>query len=93
MVTEDAASILKVSASSDPTRTASAISHAIYDGKEVYLRAIGAASVNQSVKAVAIARGFVASRGLSLAIVPGFTTVPMNDAPEVTAMLLRIVTT
>ena len=41
---------LRVSASSNPQSVASAIAHAIYDKKEVKLRAVGAGAVNQAVK-------------------------------------------
>lgn len=84
--------VLKVSARSPVSSLASAMSHAVYDGKQVSLRAIGAASVNQAMKATAIARGYVASKGLSISVVPGFTTVTMDDG-EVTAMIFHIVVT
>lgn len=81
--------ILRVSASSSATSLASAISHAVYDGKRVTLRAIGAGAVNQAVKAVAIAQGFVGQRGISLLVRPGFTTVKMQDA-EVSAIIMKV---
>jgi stage V sporulation protein S len=83
--------ILRVKSSSSATSLASAISHGIYDGKTVMLRAIGAGAVNQAVKAVAIARSFVAARGIDLSIRPGFTTVEMPDRDNVTAMLFRVI--
>lgn len=89
MVTEDNTALLRVRASSDATRLASAISHALYDGKEVALRAIGAGAVNQSVKALAIAQSYVGPKGLSLTCRPGFVTVQMDDG-EVTAILFRV---
>jgi stage V sporulation protein S len=91
LVTEDNATILKVSAGGDANRLAAAISHAIYDGKDVTLRAIGAAAVNQGIKAIAVARGYVASRGHSLSVVPGFTSITMPEGEVVTGLLLRVV--
>ena len=41
---------LRVSASSNPQSVASAIAHAIYDKKEVKLRAVGAGAVTRQVK-------------------------------------------
>lgn len=82
--------ILRVSASSNPTSLASAISHALYDGRKVVLRCIGAGAVNQGVKAVAIAQGYVGQRGITLSMRPGFTTVRMNDGAEVSAILMRV---
>ena len=80
---------LRVSASSNPQSVASAIAHAIYDKKEVKLRAVGAGAVNQAVKAIAIARGYVAPRGLDLSCRPGFTTVDSRDG-EISAIVFTI---
>ncbi|HEV2354344.1 MAG TPA: stage V sporulation protein S [Puia sp.] len=88
-VTEVEETILRVKGSSPANALASAISYGIYDGKTVTLRAIGAAAVNQAMKAVAIAQGYVAPRGLVLYTRPGFTDVKMPDN-TVTAMVFRI---
>jgi stage V sporulation protein S len=82
--------ILRVKSSSSAASLASAISHAVYDGKRVTLRAIGAGAVNQAMKAIAIANSFVAPRGIVLDCRPGFTTVNTPDAGEISALLLRI---
>lgn len=82
--------VLRVKNTSTPQSVASALSHAIYDGKKVTLRAIGAGAVNQAVKACAIARGFVAPRGIDLAFVAGFDTVTMADNTEVSAITLAV---
>jgi stage V sporulation protein S len=79
-----------VKSSSSAASLASAISHAVYDGKRVTLRAIGAGAVNQAMKAIAIANSFVAPRGIVLDCRPGFTTVTTPDAGEISALLLRI---
>lgn len=91
VVSNSTETVLRVKNSSPPGSLASAISHAIYDGKSVTLRCIGAASVNQAVKGVAIARGYVAQRALDLACKPGFETVKVSDG-EVTAVVLRVFT-
>lgn len=82
--------VLRVSAGSSAPALAAAVAHAVYGNKRVVLRAIGAGAVNQSVKAVAIAQGYVGQRGLSLAIRPGFVTVKMPDG-DVSAVILRVV--
>jgi stage V sporulation protein S len=83
--------VLRVANTSSPADLASAISHALYDGQKVTLRAIGAASVNQAVKGIAIARSYVAARGLDLVCAPGFTEVPMPDSEKpMTAILFRV---
>lgn len=82
--------VLRVKGTANVSSLASAISHAVYDGKTVTLRAIGASAISQAIKAVAVARGYVAPRGIDLMIVPGFTNVDMPDG-KVTAITLRIV--
>jgi len=80
---------LRVSASSNPQSVASAIAHAIYDNRTVKLRAVGAGAVNQAVKAIAIARGYTAPRGLDLACKPGFTTIESRDG-QISAMIFTV---
>jgi stage V sporulation protein S len=80
---------LRVSASSNPQSVASAIAHAIYEKHEVKMRAVGAGAVNQAVKAMAIARGYVAPRGLDLVCKPGFTTIQSRDG-EISAIVFAI---
>jgi stage V sporulation protein S len=80
---------LRVSASSNPQSVASAIAHAIYESREVDLRAIGAGAVNQAIKAVAIASGYVAPRGLRIAVIPGFASVESHDG-DISAIVLHV---
>jgi len=42
------------------------------------IQAIGAGAINQAVKAVAIARGFVAPGGTDLVCIPAFTDVEID---------------
>jgi stage V sporulation protein S len=80
---------LRVSASSNPQSVASAIAHSIYDSRNARLRAVGAGAVNQAVKAIAIARGYVAPRGLDLTCKPGFTTIESRDG-EISAVTFTV---
>ena len=80
---------LRVSAGSSPQSVASAIAHAIYENRAVKLRAVGAGAVNQAVKAMAIARGYVAPRGLDLTCKPGFATIESRDG-EISAIVFAI---
>jgi stage V sporulation protein S len=82
---------LRVSGSSNPQSVASAIAHAIYETNTVKLRAVGASAVNQAVKAIAIARGFVAPRGLDLTCVPGFASVVSHEG-TISAIVFIITT-
>lgn len=43
------------------------------------MQAVGAGALNQAVKAVAIARGFVAPMGINLVCIPAFTEVEIDN--------------
>jgi stage V sporulation protein S len=88
---QDPSEIIRVGGSSDPLGVASAISNVFYNQNEVVLRAVGAASVNQAVKAIAIARGYVATRGVDLICRPGFTNVDGRDGKDsISAIVFRL---
>ena len=71
--------ILKVSNNSNPNSVAGAIAGLIKESNKVEIQAVGAGAVNQSIKAVAIARGFVAPSGVDLICIPAFTEVEIED--------------
>ena len=56
--------VLKVSARSVPNSVAGAISGVIREKGAVEVQAVGAGAANQAVKAVAIARGYLAPSGI-----------------------------
>lgn len=72
---------IRVSARSDVEPLARAVSNALLEHPKVQLRAMGAGAVNQAVKALAIARGFVALRGQDLVARPGFENTRDNTRP------------
>lgn len=76
-IVEDTSRELRVAAGTPTVELAAAIANAIYDSGEVYLRAIGASSVNQAVKGIARAQGYCAQNGLVIANRPGFRTVSL----------------
>jgi stage V sporulation protein S len=86
---EEDKDILRAGAGSSAQSLASAIAHALYDSPQVKLRAVGASATNQAVKAIAIARGFVATRGLDLTCRPGFTTIESRDG-KISAIVFTI---
>ena len=65
--------ILKVSGNSQPKSVAGAIAAILRNNDNVEIQTIGAGAVNQAVKAVAIARGFVAPNGIDVVCIPAFT--------------------
>lgn len=83
--------ILKVSSKSIPTKVAGAIANILRLSNEVEIQTIGAGSLNQAVKAIAIARGFLAPSGKNLVCIPAFTDI-LIDGEEKTAIKLIIET-
>lgn len=81
--------VLRVKGSTPADSLGSAIAYGIYSGKRLALRAIGAAAVNQAMKAVAIAQHHLGPKALVLYVRPGFTDVEMPDG-TVTAMVFKI---
>ncbi|MFC4735672.1 stage V sporulation protein S [Bacillus daqingensis] len=81
--------ILKVSAKSNPNSVAGALAGVIRERGTAEIQAIGAGALNQSIKAVAIARGFVAPSGIDLICVPAFTDITI-DGDERTAIKLIV---
>jgi len=77
--------VLKVSARSNPSAVAGAVAGVIREEGNVEIQAIGAGAINQAVKAVAIARGFVAPGGMDLICIPAFTDITI-DGQERTAI-------
>lgn len=87
------ANVLKISGQSNPNSVAGAISGLLQTNDYVELRAVGAAAVNQAVKSIAIARGFVAPSGKNLICVPAFGsfTSDNNDSKEDTKSLMKFI--
>ncbi len=81
--------VLKVSSKSNPNSVAGALAGALRERGIAEVQAIGAAALNQAVKAVAIARGFVAPGGMDLVMIPAFTDVQI-DGEERTAIKLIV---
>ncbi|QWG27971.1 stage V sporulation protein S [Bacillus mycoides] len=81
--------ILKVSSKSSPNSVAGAIAGVLRASGKVEIQVIGAGSLNQAIKAIAIARGFVAPSGIDLVLVPAFQEVTI-DNQERTAIKLIV---
>ena len=67
--------VLKVSAKSSPNAVAGAIAGVLRDQGQVCVQVIGAGALNQAVKAIAIARSFVADDGIEAFCIPSFYDV------------------
>ncbi|HLR20404.1 MAG TPA: stage V sporulation protein S [Tissierellaceae bacterium] len=81
--------VLKVSSNSTPNAVAGALAGVLREKGKAEIQAIGAGALNQAIKAVAIARGFVAPSGMDLICIPAFTDIQI-DGEERTAMKLIV---
>lgn len=81
--------IIKVSAESRTSAVAGAIAGVVRDSNRAEVQAIGAGAVNQAVKAVAIARGYLHEDGMDIICLPEFTTVDI-EGKERTAIKLIV---
>ena len=81
--------VLKVSSKSNPNSVAGALANAFRERGLVEIQAIGAGALNQAVKAIAIARGYVAPTGKDLICIPAFTDI-LIDGEERTAIKLIV---
>ena len=70
--------LLKVSGQSKPKLVAGAIAAVVRTGESVEIQAIGAAAVNQAVKSVAVARGYVVPNGIDLVCYPAFSQLDVD---------------
>ena len=71
--------VLKVSSTSKPSAVAGAIASQIKTDGKVEVHAIGAGAINQAVKAIAIARGYLAPAGKDCVCVPAFKNTVINN--------------
>lgn len=80
--------VLKVSSKSNPNSVAGALAGVLREKGGAEIQVIGAGALNQAVKAIAIARGFVAPSGFDLICVPAFTDVQINGEERTAIKLL-----
>jgi len=70
--------VLKVSAQSNPKSVAGALAAVLRESGSAEIQAVGAGAVNQAIKAIAIARGFVAPNGMDLVTIPAFAEITIE---------------
>ena len=80
--------ILKVSYKSVPNSVAGALAEVIRSDNNAEIQAIGAGAINQAIKAIAIARGFLAPSGIELICIPAFTDIEVNGEKRTAIRLL-----
>ena len=80
---------LKVSSKSSPASVAGAIAGMVKDGVPVNMQCVGAGAVNQAIKAIAIARGFLIPTGFDISCAPVFSDILINGESR-TAIRLSV---
>lgn len=80
--------VLKVSSGSKPNSVAGALAEVIREEKQAEIQAIGAGAINQSIKAIAIARGFLAPAGIDVVCVPAFTDIEVDGIQKTAIKLI-----
>jgi stage V sporulation protein S len=78
-------SIIKVSARSRTAAVAGAIAGVMRESSRAEVQAIGAGAVNQALKAIVIAKGYLAEEGVDVVCDPSFVNVDI-DGQERTAI-------
>lgn len=86
---DQVADVIKVSAKSRSTAVAGAIAGVIREYRYAEVQAIGAGAVNQAVKALAIARGYLNRDEIDIVFTPFFTEVAI-DGQERTAVRFAV---
>ena len=80
--------VLKVSSKSNPNSCAGALAGVIRHNGAAEIQVVGAGALNQAIKAVAIARGFLASSGLDVVCVPMFADIEIDGQSRTAIRLL-----
>lgn len=81
--------VIKVSARSRTAAVAGAIAGVMREAHRVEVQAIGAGAVNQALKAIVIAKGYLAEEDVNIICVPSFVEVEI-DGQERTAIRILV---
>ena len=76
--------VLKVSANSQPKSIAGTIAAVLREKGSVEVQAVGAGAVNQSIKSIAIARGYVTPNRIDLICIPAFAKIKIDGEERTT---------
>jgi stage V sporulation protein S len=79
---------LKVSSKSNPNSVAGALAGVVRTAGFVEVQVVGAGALNQAIKAVAIARGYMATSGQDLMLRPTFADISIDGESRTAIRLL-----
>ena len=80
--------VIKVSARSRTAAVAGAIAGVMREAHRAEVQAIGAGAVNQAIKAIVIAKGYLAEEGVDIVCVPSFVEVSIDDQERTAIRIL-----
>ncbi len=81
--------IIKVSSKSISQKVAGSIANVFRENEIICeVQAVGAGALNQAIKAIAIARGYVAPLGINLICTPAFAQVMINGEERTAIKLI-----
>ena len=83
-----AVEVLKVSSHSSPNSVAGALAGVVREQGACEVQTVGAGALNQAIKAIAIARGFLAPSGVDLTCVPAFADILINGEERTAIRML-----
>jgi stage V sporulation protein S len=71
--------VIKVSGTSRTSAVAGAIAGVVREHHRAEVQAIGASAINQAVKALVLARGYLENDGIHIVCIPEFVDVQIED--------------
>lgn len=80
---------IKVASSSNVSAVAGAISNIMREQSSLEVSTVGAGSLNQAIKALAIARGFLTPSGIDISVTPSFKEI-LIEGKQKTAIKLKV---
>lgn len=82
--------IIKVSSKSIPKKVAGMIANVFKESDTLEVQAVGAGALNQAIKGIIIARGFIAPTGKNLSVIPAFTDVIIGKEEKTAIKLILL---
>lgn len=82
--------IIKVSSKSIPKKVAGMIANVFKESDTLEVQAVGAGALNQAIKGIIIARGFIAPTGKNLSVIPAFTDVIIGKEKKTAIKLILL---
>ncbi|MGB1251575.1 MAG: stage V sporulation protein S [Candidatus Promineifilaceae bacterium] len=80
--------IIKVSARSRTASVAGAVAGVMRESGKAEVQAIGAGAVNQALKAIAIARGYLLEEAMDIVCIPSFVDITIEGADRTALRIL-----